>query len=136
MTYKKPSLVPMTLGGAAIGGIAGASYGAYKNNNINNFISKEGEVTDSFAKTTFEKYINHSAKEGKEALIKKYEAQLTQKKKSIKDSYAKKVTEVDKNLDDLISAKAKAMGYDLVFRKDSLLFGGTDITAQILPSVK
>lgn len=67
MTYQKPSLVPMTLGGAAIGGIAGAGYGAYKNNNINNFISKEGEVTDTFAKTTFEKYINHSAKEGKEA---------------------------------------------------------------------
>jgi len=75
-------------------------------------------------------------KEGKVALIKKYEAQLTQKKKTIKESYIKKVNEVDKQLDVAISTKAKAMGYDLVFRKDSLIFGGTDITAQVLPSVK
>lgn len=75
-------------------------------------------------------------KEGKTALIKKYEAQLTQKKKTIKDGYIKKVTEVDKQLDTAISTKAKAMGYDLVLRKDSVLFGGVDITSQILPSVK
>lgn len=73
---------------------------------------------------------------GKQALIKKYEAQLTQKKKNIKDTYAKKVNEVDTQLDTIITQKAKAMGYDLVFRKDALLFGGTDITASILPSVK
>ena len=75
-------------------------------------------------------------KAGKDALIKKYEAQLTQKKKTIKDGYQKKVKEVDTQLNTIISQKAKAMGYDLVFRKDSLLFGGTDITAQILPLVK
>lgn len=75
-------------------------------------------------------------KEGKAALIKKYEAQLTQKKKTIKDGYIKKVTEVDKQLDTAITAKAKAMGYDLVLRKDSVLFGGVDMTSQILPSVK
>ena len=73
---------------------------------------------------------------GKQALIKKYEAQLTQKKKNIKDAYAKKVGEVDTQLDTAITQKAKAMGYDLVFRKDSILFGGTDITASILPLVK
>ena len=54
-------------------------------------------------------------KAGKDDLIKKYEAQLTQKKKTI---------------------KAKAMGYELVLRKDAVLFGGTDITAEILPLVK
>ncbi len=77
-----------------------------------------------------------STKAGKEALIKKYEAQLTQKKKTIKDTYAKKINEVDKQLDKLITDKAKGLGYDLVFRKDALLYGGTDITDQILPSVK
>ena len=73
---------------------------------------------------------------GKQALIKKYEAQLTAKKKSIKDAYAKKINEVDTQLDNAIKTKAKAMGYDLVLRKDSVLFGGVDITAQILPLVK
>ena len=43
---------------------------------------------------------------------------------------------VDKQLDTAITQKAKAMGYDLVLRKDSVLFGGVDITDQILPLVK
>ena len=74
--------------------------------------------------------------DGRKALVKKYEAQLTQKKKNIKDTYAKKVDEIDKQLDNAISTKAKELGYDLVFRKDSLLFGGDDITSSILPLVK
>ena len=73
---------------------------------------------------------------GKQTLIKKYEEQLTQKKKSIRDDYAKKVNQVDNQLSEAVNQKAKAMGYDLVFRKDSLLFGGTDITASVLPLVK
>ena len=73
---------------------------------------------------------------GKKALIKKYEAQLTQKKKTIKETYSKKVTQVDTQLDTAITTKAKAMGYELVLRKDSILFGGVDITDKILPLVK
>lgn len=73
---------------------------------------------------------------GRDALIKKYEGQLTAKKKTIKEAYAKKVGEVDTQLDTAINQKAKALGYDYVFRKESLLVGGTDITAQILPLVK
>lgn len=73
---------------------------------------------------------------GKEALIKKYEAQLTTKKKTIKDAYAKKVNEADKQIDAAITDKSKALGYTYVFRKEALLVGGDDITAQILPLVK
>ena len=69
-------------------------------------------------------------------LVKKYEAQLTQKKKTIRDAYAKKVSEIDKQLSSSINQKASAMGYNLVLKKDSVLFGGDDITAQILPLVK
>lgn len=81
--------------------------------------------------------INKQAtKESREAAIKKYEGQLTQKKKAIKDAYAKKVNEVDKQLDSVITQKAQALGYTIVLRKDAVLYGGTDITSQILPSVK
>ena len=45
--------------------------------------------------------------QSKEAAIKKYEAQLTQKKNSIKDAYAKKVSEVDNQLSSVINQKAK-----------------------------
>lgn len=77
-----------------------------------------------------------SSASGRQALIKKYEAQLTQKKKTIKDAYSKKVSEVDSQLDKAITQKAKSLGYDIVLRKDSVLFGGTDITSQIMPLVK
>jgi len=74
--------------------------------------------------------------EAKKNLIKKYEGQLTQKKKTIKDAYAKKVVEIDKQMNTVINEKATAMGYNIVLRKDSVLFGGEDITSQILPLVK
>ena len=74
--------------------------------------------------------------EGKQALVKKYEAQLTAKKKSIKDAYAKKISEVDSQLDSVITQKAKDMGYDIVLRKESVLYGAVDITNSILPLVK
>ncbi len=74
--------------------------------------------------------------QGRETLIKKYEAQLTTKKKAINDAYSKKVHEVDSQLEKAISDKAKAMGYELVFKSDSLIVGGDDITSSILPLVK
>ncbi len=74
--------------------------------------------------------------QGRQALIKKYESQLTTKKKTIKDAYSKKVSEVDSQLEKVITQKSKALGYTLVLRKDSVLFGGVDITNQIVPLVK
>ncbi|MBR2068685.1 MAG: OmpH family outer membrane protein [Candidatus Gastranaerophilales bacterium] len=75
-------------------------------------------------------------KEKRDALIKKYEAQLTQKKKTIKDAYSKEISQADSQMDTVIAQKAKELGYSVVFRSDSVLFGGTDITAQVLPLVK
>ena len=77
-----------------------------------------------------------STPQSKEAAVKKYETQLTQKKNSIKDAYAKKVSEVDNQLSSVINQKAKELGYDVVLRSDAVLYGGTDITAQVLPLVK
>ncbi len=77
-----------------------------------------------------------STPELKQQAIKKYEAQLTQKKKNIKDAYAKKVNEVDAQLSNIISQKAKEMGYDIVFRSDAVLYGGNDITSSVVPLVK
>ncbi len=77
-----------------------------------------------------------STPELRQQAIKKYEAQLTQKKKNIKDAYAKKVNEVDAQLSNIISQKAKEMGYDIVFRSDAVLYGGNDITSSVVPLVK
>lgn len=75
-------------------------------------------------------------KEKKQALIKKYEAQLTQKKKAIKDAYSKEITKADDQMESVIAQKAKDLGYSLVFRKTALIYGGTDITKEVLPLVK
>ena len=75
-------------------------------------------------------------KEARQALIKKYEAQLTQKKKSIKEAYLKEISKVDKQMNLAITQKSKELGYDLVFKKDALLYGGEDITSHVLQNVK
>ena len=46
------------------------------------------------------------------------------------------MAEIDAHLNDAITKKSKEMGYDLVLRKDSVLYGGEDITSSILPLVK
>ena len=79
---------------------------------------------------------NQKTQDDKESLIKKYEIQLDQKKKSIKDSYNKEVKKADIQMESAISKKSKELGYTLVFKKDALLFGGEDITAQVLPLIK
>lgn len=63
MEYKKPSAVPATIGGMAIGGITGAIIG----NRKNPYMTKSGEVLDSFAKTAYEKYVSTATDAGKEA---------------------------------------------------------------------
>ena len=75
-------------------------------------------------------------KQDKEKLIKKYETQLTTKKKTIKDAYAKKITEADSQMSNVINQKAQELGYNLVLRSDCVLFGGDDITDKVLPLVK
>jgi len=73
---------------------------------------------------------------GKDALIKKYEGQLKQKKKTISEQYIKKVNEIDKQIAGAISTKATALGYSMVLKKDSVVFGGVDMTDSVLPLIK
>ena len=66
MQYRKPSAIPLAAGGAIAGGIAGASFGAYKGYSLDSYISKNGNVVDSFARNIYEKHINNSTDEIKE----------------------------------------------------------------------
>ena len=74
--------------------------------------------------------------QSKQTLIKKYEAQLSQKKKSIKEQYNRELKSADSQMEAVVAQKSKELGYTYVFKKDALLFGGEDITTQILPLVK
>ena len=73
---------------------------------------------------------------GKEKLLKKYESELAKKREANAKDYAKKLSEIDKNISATIEAQAKANGYDLVLSKSTVLYGGEDITAEIAKVVK
>lgn len=64
MTYQKTSAAPVaTIGGVLVGG----GVGAYLGNKKNPYITKNGEISDTFAKSAYEKYVNKATDAGKEA---------------------------------------------------------------------
>ena len=75
-------------------------------------------------------------KEGKEKLIKKYDADFAKKQESVRKEYAKKLQNIDKNISAIISEEARNQGYNMVFAKGTVLYGGTDITGSIVKRVK
>ena len=72
----------------------------------------------------------------KKALEAKYNKELNAKRDAIQKDYAKKLAEVDKNISAVVAQKAKAASYDMVIAKGVVLYGGSDITAEVAKSVK
>ena len=72
----------------------------------------------------------------KKAAEEKYNKELAAKKEKMDQEYATKLKELDTSISQQIEAKAKADGYDLVLSKGIVLFGGKDITAEIIKVVK
>lgn len=73
----------------------------------------------------------------KAELEKKLNNELMTKKTAIDKTYAQKLEEVDKNVQNSISTVAKEKGYDYVFAKGILLYGkSTDITNDVIKKVK
>jgi len=76
------------------------------------------------------------SKEGKEKLLKKYNADFAKKKEAIAKDYQAKLKEIDKSITSTIETQAKAKGYDMVISKGVVVFGGDDITADVQKVVK
>ena len=72
----------------------------------------------------------------KEALVKKYENDLSYVKNTNDKNYSKKLTEIDNSISKTIQTESKKAGYDLVLAKGVVLYGGTDITDSISKIVK
>lgn len=77
-----------------------------------------------------------STQEGKEKLVKKYDAEFAKKQEAIKKNYATKLQAIDKSITTTIAQEAKAQNYNLVLSKGSVLYGGDDITDSIAKVVK
>ena len=74
--------------------------------------------------------------EGKEKLLKKYNAEFAKKKEAIAKDYQARLQAVDKSITATITTTAKAKGYDMVISKGVVVFGGDDITADVQKVVK
>ena len=91
---------------------------------------------DKWLKTAKADVEKQQTKEDREKMLKKYNAELAKKRAAIAKEYATKLTAIDKNITETISAKAKEMGYDMVVSKAMVISGGDDITAEIQKAVK
>ena len=76
------------------------------------------------------------SKEGKEKLLKKYNAEFAKKKETIAKDYQIRLQAVDKSITETISTTARAKGYNIVISKGVVVYGGYDITADVQKVVK
>ena len=74
--------------------------------------------------------------EGKEKLLKKYNAEFAKKKEVIAKDYTARLQAVDKSITDTIATQARLKGYNMLISKGVVVFGGDDITADVQKVVK
>ena len=72
----------------------------------------------------------------KKAAEEKYAKELQSKKEKMDKDYAEKLKNIDKSISKKIEDEAKAKGYEIVLSKGIVLFGGKDITNEIIKAVK
>lgn len=72
----------------------------------------------------------------KQAAEEKYNKELAAKKEKMDSEYATKLQALDKSISAQIAAKAKADGYSMILSKNVVLFGGIDITEQLIKTIK
>lgn len=66
----------------------------------------------------------------------KYLKEFNTKKENLEKEYNAKLDNIEKNIKNEISKKAQKDGYDYVFAKSVVLFGGKDITSELVGNVK
>ena len=72
----------------------------------------------------------------KKAAEEKYSKELQTKTEKIELEYASKLKAIDASISKQIETQAKAQGYDVVLSKGVVLYGGKDITSEIVKVVK
>ncbi len=70
------------------------------------------------------------------ALEEKYTKEFNAKKEAIDKDYNSKLSAIEKNIKTEIEKKAQKDSYSYVFAKSVVLYGGKDITNELLNSVK
>ena len=98
--------------------------------------AKKNAEMQNFIATAQKKVNNEKDPNKKAALVKKFEKDLTAMKNSTDKNYTKSLAEIDNSISKTIETESKKAGYDIVFAKSVVLYGGTDITNTIVKAVK
>lgn len=75
-------------------------------------------------------------KEKQETLLKQYNAEFVQKRDELSKDYNEKLQAVDKSINETIVNTAKEKGYKSVISKGAVLYGGDDITEEVIKNIK
>lgn len=69
-------------------------------------------------------------------LEEKYRKQINEQKIALDTSYNSKLTAIDNKIKTAVVEKARSMNYNIVLPKNTVLFGGDDITEQVSTIIK
>lgn len=69
-------------------------------------------------------------------LEEKYEKEIQSQKIALNTSYNSKLTAIDNKIKTAVVEKARSMNYNIVLAKENVLFGGDDITEEVLKIIK
>lgn len=72
----------------------------------------------------------------KKAAEEKYNKEFQTKREKMDKEYAAKLKTLDDSISKQITEQAKLRGYDLVLSKSMVLYGGKDITAELIKTIK
>lgn len=70
------------------------------------------------------------------ALEEKYRNEINKQKLALDTSYNNKLTAIDNKIKTAVVEKARSMNYNMVLPKNTVLFGGDDITEQVSTIIK
>ena len=99
---------------------------------------QQAKITDleKWLKTAQADVEKQKTQEGKDKLLKKYNAEFAKKKEVLAKDYASRLQAVDKSITDTIATQARLKGYNMVISKGVVVYGGDDITADVQKVVK
>ena len=66
----------------------------------------------------------------------KYMKEFNNKKEALENEYNSKLSSIEKNIKNEITKKAQKDGYKYVFAKSVVLYGGKDITNELIGAIK
>ena len=90
----------------------------------------------NFVKDARKKIANQKDKTKKKKLEDKYNKELQKKKEVMNKEYKKGLEDINKDISKAIKNIAETNKFDLVLTKNSVLYGGKDVTKEVLKALK